>query len=272
MNNTEEEDWTKVTDPRLRKRVQNRVSQRKHRNKVRQQQTGSGDANARQYAGDEITNSSASVTDQQLWLTNREPPQFDQASESSLDIYDHLPAIPDSLDGWNAIDSTAIGNLDPGNATSSSLALNSPYCSQWPTDPQHFSHGTQLLDRPSHLAYCDTDVYPSPPTTVNSLSPPKWQPMEGASHEGHRKRSLPLMAPGVPNPFATSGAVAVPQPSTDHWERQTDYQLYSKQPQYSTIDLNVSPSAHHRQYNESTSYQSPTSNLPRQSEDKLGLD
>lgn len=198
-------------------------------------------------------------------LTNRGPPQFGQVSASSLDVYDHLPAIPGSLDGWNAIDSTALGSLDPGNATSSSLALNSPSCSQWPADPLHFSHGTSLLDQSSYPVYCDTDVYPSPPTTVNSSSRPKWQPVEGASPERHRKKSLPLMAPGVPNPFANSGAVALPQSSNDHWERQIDCQLYSTQPQYSTIDSSISPSAPHRQYSESTFYQSPTSNLPGQS-------
>ncbi|KAL9614914.1 MAG: hypothetical protein Q9167_000656 [Letrouitia subvulpina] len=266
MSHTEEEeDWTKVTDPRLRKRVQNRVSQRKHRNKVRQQQTERSDADGGQPTEDEIITACASGTNQQFLLTNEVPPQLNQASVSSLDIYDHVPTIPDSLDSWNAIDDTAFGTLDPRDATSSSLALNGPYCSQWPADQQRFSHGIQPLDGSSYLTYYDTDVYPSSVTTVNSLGPPKWQSTEGASLEGHRKKSLPLMAPGIPNPFASSGSVAMPQPLTERCERRIDYQSYSKQLQDSTIDPNVSPSARHGQYNDMTFYQSSTSNVPRRS-------
>lgn len=242
MADPETEDWTQITEPRLRKRVQNRLSQRKHsesppfltgipsslasiyRKERMKSNTQSQGQSLRQQRKESLEvappssqtpNTRPGNTVPRLAASNSHPDADEWNSQrSNLEHAKPYIATPRTLDfdRWDGIDSFSPEILEaPDLATLSGDA--SSQISSWPASSNINPQPRRHVDRPSSIMAEPESFLPPPPPPPPS---PALAQMEPKMLARRAKNSFPAPATAPP-PVPAPASASAPAPAPAQW-------------------------------------------------------
>ncbi|KAL8735810.1 MAG: hypothetical protein Q9166_000674 [cf. Caloplaca sp. 2 TL-2023] len=211
-----EQHWTQITDQALRKRVQNRMSQRKHRNKVRQQFDNATATEPLDHLADDmiVGNGFPSQT-----LTSSDNASVHLQPPASQDVnFGDLQAPPvGPLDSWSAVD--AFDNMDLGatDFVRSSTLASSP-TSSWSVSGQSTAQTPSMISDTSLSPISPNPGFPPLAGPSSALPGPQWR-VVGVQEVGspNQGRNVQAAAAGHPRstvmsaPTSTTNMPVMPQ-------------------------------------------------------------
>ncbi|KAL8783269.1 MAG: hypothetical protein Q9213_004745 [Squamulea squamosa] len=195
-----EQHWTQITDQALRKRVQNRMSQRKHRCKVRQQLDNANEAEPTSYLIDD-TSLGNDVAPQTLFTPSDNASVHLQSPVLRDVIFgDSQPPSTGPLDAWSHCDAFDAVDLGATDLLHFPPSASSP-TSSWSVSGQSTTQTPSTMSDTSFPPVLPNSGFPAQALPSSALPGPQWR-VVGVQDFGSHNQGYNVQAAATGNPVS----------------------------------------------------------------------